>query len=763
MKHVFSARLFSTLAVLILLLSLCNSAFADTPDPRAAYKFDHYANYTLETFLKGYNIISFGDASIGIHCMGGVLVDGNFTAKNPYDPNAVLGFADGENLPPSFVGGKVSRLIYNQRNKPTNAPLYVGTINNVTESNGVYKVNDIETGRISSDKTSPVFKSDDFISMEEVWNTVVSAAETLRASCTTHLELNENKASIPFGSHVTIDGKDMPQWESQFNFTGDVDDSAQKNTLIVIEGAGSIQLPQIKINNGDFQSDEISKDGTSIIWYLPNATSVRLSSSPWLGHVIAPNATVTSPQNNYNGCIIGNKIELNGEGHLHNYNSPDLLPRNNPLHLMAHKKVEIKKAGYENMPWHFTFKLTPEGNAPMPDQDTATVTSNDPIYMGKAIARFGDIEYDTPGTYTYFLREHNQNNTNGFTVDTREYKIVVKVETIPGDTRLAAFASYYLGDTKVSHMEFNNVLQSDTDIEETAHPGSIKLRKVDSKDGTPLSGAVFTIYTDHARTQVYGVMQPTDDQGVSEYTGLFPDIYYLRETTPPKGYGINHDLFTVTVEENETNTVYYNSPIANVRGTGSVQFTKTLTDKDSDEKYAFRITLTGKDYKEVYAEHVYDSGNTICQATSHDLIHDGEALVYLADGETMVIKAIPAGMKVSIVEELDKPADYERSVKVGDSVQSGCAFNVTTEINSHITAEFINKWVGKEEEPEDPGKPDDPIIPGGPGDVYIPDVPTQQQIHSMPETGDNQSLAAWILLLGAACIALLPLRRRAVQ
>ena len=84
-------------------------------------------DYSLEYLLNQFNVVSFGDVEMNTHCMGAVLIKGDYSGIGS-------GFSDSANVnTPSYIGGYVS---YdgpcNSRNKHDKIPLYVGTSNTVS-------------------------------------------------------------------------------------------------------------------------------------------------------------------------------------------------------------------------------------------------------------------------------------------------------------------------------------------------------------------------------------------------------------------------------------------------------------------------------------------------------------------------------------------------------------------------------------------------------------------------------------------------------
>ena len=93
----------------------------------------------------------------------------------------------------------------------------------------------------------------------------------------------------------------------------------------------------------------------------------------------------------------------------------------------------------------FTFKIEKVGTAPMPANDTVTVT-------GSGSAEFGEITFDAVGTYTYKVTEVTGSAT-GYTYDTTEHTVVVTVVDNGGSLS----ASYKIdGSDTITSAAFDN-------------------------------------------------------------------------------------------------------------------------------------------------------------------------------------------------------------------------------------------------------------------------------------------------------------------
>ena len=96
------------------------------------------------------------------------------------------------------------------------------------------------------------------------------------------------------------------------------------------------------------------------------------------------------------------------------------------------------------------------------------------------------------------------------------------------------------------------------DVRKRVGTGMIEIYKYDSNDVTkPLKGAVFTVYSDSACTKNAGTIT-TDKNGHGSLTGLANGTYYVKETTPPAGFGaVQSAPYTVTINTSK-GTYYFN-------------------------------------------------------------------------------------------------------------------------------------------------------------------------------------------------------------
>jgi len=308
-------RVIGLLLALMMLASSCALAESVSSIPERDRVFTDYGmGYHLKDFLgSGYNVIAFNNAHLNTHVVGALLV------QNVYSGEASnSGFADGENLPPSYIKGRLeaTNSRYNSRNKNNNAPLYVGSSNTVTVSGNNYAVNGLSAGNDGSG-TSAIYVSDHFFNFNEAYRVVKADQQTMLSRSSGVVKPDRNGGvTVNVGENVTLESLDNVQY---IDIVGNMEDAI--NVTINVTASGYVKMPEMRINGRQQAAQEQDASGTSIVWNFPNATTVVLPTLNWFGHVIAPDALVTQEWGNYNGTIICYNIFSSGEGHVHPYNA----------------------------------------------------------------------------------------------------------------------------------------------------------------------------------------------------------------------------------------------------------------------------------------------------------------------------------------------------------------------------------------------------------------------------------------------------------
>ncbi|MBQ0001074.1 MAG: choice-of-anchor A family protein [Clostridiales bacterium] len=388
---------------------LFGAAPRKTPIPNSNDSFPY--SYSLTNLLSGYNVIAFGDAEMTIHCMGGVLVQGDYNLSGS-------GFGDGSDLPPSYIKGKANiKGPYNSRNSTTNGPLYLGSVN---ASNGYINDGGIAViNGVNFYNAVPVYISDNFFDFGRAYSVVTSGTAYLANNGYT---INDTgMIDIPFGSSVVI--PDISQIY-RINFTGSEDVGG--STVVTILNGG--RMPEIRFN-GSQPSVKEKSEGTSIVWNLPNASgTVSVPAQNWVGHILAPNADVRIEGGNYNGCVICHNFFSNAEGHQYPYNGGTLIPTDLELHLT--KTVDgIAPSAEEYGKFTFYLDELKRPGAIKPWDNVKTTTNG--TAEGNGDVNFGKLLYDQgdEGTHWYRMYE-DQTPVKGYILDKEVFYMKVVVESV---------------------------------------------------------------------------------------------------------------------------------------------------------------------------------------------------------------------------------------------------------------------------------------------------------------------------------------------
>ena len=151
---------------------------------------------------------------------------------------------------------------------------------------------------------------------------------------------------------------------------------------------------------------------------------------------------------------------------------PTAVFTNNLNTITAHAQATKDFNNWENVQWPegatqgFAFKLTPEGNAPMPantlgrpgemSEEIKVANSGDPVEMSEEIlVRFSDITFTREGTFNYKLSEvvptgADENGVyRGITYDKNEHNVVIKVDADEVDGTLHANVLYDYNQKKL--------------------------------------------------------------------------------------------------------------------------------------------------------------------------------------------------------------------------------------------------------------------------------------------------------------------------
>lgn len=329
---------------LLLLLLVMVTLFTPNVLAYDYYPDDIYdGNYSLEEMLKNYSVITFGKKEVDsqfqqqtglskgdvnlFHINSQFLINGKLTNNND---DIRVDFRNGKNSLKSYVNNTDRNLYCGNGSLDScnkDSTLYSTTQFNYADKSTIVgnymnfdrlyeKIVDSQS-RIPKGKALPNIYADNIFILDNYLN-----------------DYDNNIASYYIDKHHfennTLNIIQLMNYQ----------DMKDKLIIITIDAPGTIIFPRLiyyynlDVSTGVMTNDYYGMErpnndyanffvpelyNGNIIWNIPNATRIELPSWALVGHVIAPNADIISPENQFAGAMIANSISFAGNSEAHFY------------------------------------------------------------------------------------------------------------------------------------------------------------------------------------------------------------------------------------------------------------------------------------------------------------------------------------------------------------------------------------------------------------------------------------------------------------
>ncbi|WP_373131520.1 collagen-binding domain-containing protein, partial [Ruminococcus sp. Marseille-P328] len=249
-----------------------------------------------------------------------------------------------------------------------------------------------------------------------------------------------------------------------------------KQNIVFYVPDNDVAINKFKINEMFSDRNDLSADpyAKRIIWNIPNATHVKIDNT--FGVFLCPNADVDLGGTS-SGWVVSKSFHNGGEWHNVWSEQPEsIITKTNFC-------VEKKLAGANiaNYAGKFNFVLMDEAGKKIQTK------SND----GNGNVVFDDIQFDTAGTYTYYITEKNEQLANiGYDTGKVKVTVVVKTYTNQGNRKVTTIESvvYEKLDKDNNKIEESNVFKNSYN---EAASGSLSLEGSKLLTGAALTDGMF--------------------------------------------------------------------------------------------------------------------------------------------------------------------------------------------------------------------------------------------------------------------------------
>ena len=381
----------SFLLIIIVSLFVTKNVYADD------YPDDIYnGNYSLEEMLQNYNVITFGkkdldsrmtnlvneryhgmpigylkkgDAKI-FHINSQFLINGSLTLEGILSGSSTNGRMD---LKPTSGNLKSCVTRLNIDNLYCGY-FYNGQPNSISDScnfssNMIYSLNG---GQYSTFYSSQSITVGNYMNFDRLYDSIINEQNKIKKG--RYIAPENGVAHIEIGGEYYIDNINEIEKIMFDNFS----ENENNLTVITINNTGDIQFPKIfkteengegtLVSTNDYSGMQrpygeysnfyvIDKYYGNIIWNIPNATYIELSSAPFIGHIIAPNADLYGPELHYAGNFIVNSLYLEGnsEAHFYPLTSTNIPYRSSADTYKAKAKIDVNQGNIQ-----FKNEINPE-------------------------------------------------------------------------------------------------------------------------------------------------------------------------------------------------------------------------------------------------------------------------------------------------------------------------------------------------------------------------------------------------------------------
>lgn len=338
-------------------------------------------NYSIDELLKNYSVVTLGTKAYGsntklstltdtqgtasiFHIVGQFLINGDLGLNTrDYEPGNYskfsgvrLDFMHTEMYSNSYFKGKLQTRAYqpNISKYVTSQNLYAGKENsieyliyggNLVRSS--YYTHSLGFGGLANfprvfyqDKNLYVdhfiYNSDNYIDFKTLYDAIVEQQKRIDDGVKLTKDDNNN-VHVKIGGNYVIDNvSDL----DQIIFTN-YSDNKDKLTVITIKDKGEINLPVVGYGSDDsswavrvytndwhgktnktYDNESLFEENYygNIVFNIPNATKITLAEkAPFIGHIIAPNTDVETPELHFAGAMIVNSLYTEGNTEAHFY------------------------------------------------------------------------------------------------------------------------------------------------------------------------------------------------------------------------------------------------------------------------------------------------------------------------------------------------------------------------------------------------------------------------------------------------------------